>query len=133
MFIQTMRAGVLIAAVALSVIPASANCEDTLGEQHYAVQGESEWFSQAVEDALGSGTSDFDFDNFVQCRKMLPVARRRLELVEGILAADAKVADDCVDMTEDDLHSSIGGTKAPEMRSILKEYIAVCKSGEGEQ
>lgn len=91
---------------------------------HSELDEERQWFAGAVEAQLGKGVTDFDFDYFVQCREMTPVARKRLRYVEEIIASHERMLKACNDSDDGEPH--VGGYAATEMRSILKEYIAVC-------
>lgn len=120
------------AVVAVSIFAASSVhadvCTDSLRRMHHAQDAEREWFAGAVEMQLGKGVTDFDFNFFVQCRQMMPVAQKRLKLIETIVVHNNAVNIAC----NDDGAPDIGGYTPFEMQRILKEYIAVCGDGHGE-
>lgn len=112
------------AAVSLMITTAWADdCTDAIARVHDAQDQERHWFAAEVKTVLGADATDFDFNYFVECQKMLPIARKRLTLVEGIIAKNDRAARVC---KSDDGSTKFGGYPATEMRAILKEYIAIC-------
>lgn len=116
---------VLCAVVAMAS-PAYADTDCTKAMQGVVeMQNEHDrWYPAAVNEVQGGEDVDFDFSDFVQCRKMLPVARKRLWYVEEILGRDETAHHVCND--DDDGEPAVSGFTATELRAILKEYIAVC-------
>jgi hypothetical protein len=122
---------VLIAAMLFCALPAHADCMQAKQRVAEAVGAHDRWTVLAIEDATDGESTDFDFNYFVQCQKMVPVAKTRLGYVEEILALNEEAHRICE--TEDDGELTVGGDPARSTRAILKEYIAVCEAGEGDR
>ena len=111
-------------AAAMLAAPAYADCSYAgLGMLHAQIN-HNEWYGDAVNKALGGEARDFDFNYFEQCDVMLPIARKRLDLVTDVIRAHERMVDACPGLSDES--PQVGGYSAIELRAILKEYVAVC-------
>lgn len=116
-----------ICMIALAIITftgtAHADCAQARKDVLTIQDEHDRWYPAAIREAQGADTVDFDFSYFVQCMKMLPIAKKRLGYVQKILVREEVMQKTCRTEYGEPL---VGGYPATEMRSILKEYIAVC-------
>jgi hypothetical protein len=119
-----------LAAFAL-VVPAQADCIQAKQRVAEAVDTHDQWTILAIEEATDGKETDFDFNYFVRCQTMVPVAKERLRYVEEILELNEEAHRICE--TEDTGELIVGGYPAMSTRAMLKEYVAVCAAGEGDR